>query len=152
MIRNVVQVGDPVLRKISNPITEYNEELGVLLDDMRETLKKENGVGLAAVQIGVLKRVFIIDIEEEGYFEFVNPRITKTAGSQCGSEGCLSVKGKYGEVERPNKVVVKAFDRYGKPFSVTAYGFFARAVCHENDHLDGVLYIDKATYIKDDNK
>ena len=151
MIKTVVQVGDPVLRKISEPVTEFNGELIALLDDMKETLVKENGVGLAAVQIGVLKRIFVISLDE-GYFEFINPRITKTAGTQCGSEGCLSVKGKYGEVERPNKVVVKAFDRNGKPFSVTAYGLFARAVCHENDHLDGILYIDKATNLRNDDQ
>lgn len=151
MIKTVVQVGDPVLRKISEPVTEFNGELIALLDDMKETLVKENGVGLAAVQIGVLKRIFVISLDE-GYFEFINPRIIKTAGTQCGSEGCLSVKGKYGEVERPNKVVVKALDRNGKPFSVTAYGLFARAVCHENDHLDGILYIDKATNLRNDDQ
>ena len=149
MIKNVVQVGDPVLRQVSVPVTEFNGELFSLLDDMKETLLKENGVGLAAVQIGVTKRIFIINLEE-GYFEFINPKITKTAGTQCGAEGCLSVKGKYGDVERPNKVVVKAFDRNGKMFSVTAYGLFARAVCHENDHLDGVSYIDRATNIRNE--
>ena len=148
-VREVVQIGDEILRKKSEQITDFGGELSALLDDMKETLEKEQGAGLAAVQIGVLKRVFVVNVEE-GYFEFVNPRITKTAGTQCAAEGCLSVKGKYGDVERPNKVVVKAFDRSGKRFSVTAYGFFARAICHEYDHLDGVLYIDKATNIRDD--
>lgn len=151
MIRNVVQVGDPVLREKSLPVEEFDEELFALLLDMKETLAKEQGVGLAAVQIGVTKRVFVIDLDE-GYFEFINPVITKTAGVQNGVEGCLSVKGKCGDVERPNKVVVKAFDRNGKRFSVTAYGLFARAVCHEYDHLDGVLYVDKALNIRKDEK
>ena len=150
-IKNVVQIGDPVLRKVSAPVENFDEELFALLDDMKDTLIKEDGAGLAAVQIGVLKRVFIINLEE-GYFEFINPRIVKTAGTQCGPEGCLSVRGKHGEVERPNKVVVKAFDRNGNRFSVTAYGLFARAICHENDHLDGVLYVDKASNIEADQQ
>ena len=149
--KEIVQVGDKILRQRSVEVTEFGEELNKLLDDMKETLYIEHGAGLAAVQIGVLKRVFVVNVEE-GYFEFVNPRITRTAGTQTGAEGCLSVKGKYGEVERPNKVVVKAFDRDGNRFSVTAYGFFARAICHENDHLDGVLYIDKATAIMDEEQ
>lgn len=147
MIREIVQIGDPVLRKKSEEVTEFNEELHLLLDDLKDTVIKEEGAGLAAVQIGVLKRIFVINLEE-GYFEFINPKITKTAGSQCGPEGCLSVRGKYGDVERPNKVVCKAFDRNGNRFSVTAYGLFARAICHENDHLDGVLYVDKAENIR----
>ena len=149
--REIVQIGDKILRQRSAEVTEFDDELKKLLDDMKETLFIEHGAGLAAVQIGVMKRVFIVNVEE-GYFEFVNPRITKTAGTQIGAEGCLSVKGKYGEVERPNKVVVKAFDREGNRFSVTAYGFFARAICHENDHLDGVLYIDKAMSLTDEEQ
>ena len=148
MIRDVVQVGDPILREISAPVEKFDDELFALLEDMKDTILKEEGAGLAAVQIGVLKRIFVINLEE-GYFEFINPKITKTAGTQCGPEGCLSVRGKYGDVERPNKVVCKAFDRNGNRFSVTAYGLFARAICHESDHLDGVLYVDKATNIRD---
>lgn len=146
-LRKIVQIGDPVLRKKSLEVTDFGPKTVELLDDMRETLIKAEGAGLAAVQVGVLKRIFVVSVEE-GYFEFINPVIVKTAGTQSGREGCLSIQGKYGEVERPNKVVIKAQDRYGKPFKLTAYEFFARAICHEYDHLDGVLYIDKATYIE----
>ena len=147
--RKILQVGDPTLRKISEPVKEIDDEIITLLDDMKETVVKADGAGLAAVQIGVLKRVFVINIEDEGYFEFINPVIVKTAGVQKGKEGCLSVQHKSGIVERPNKVVVKAYSRDGKMFKLTAYGFFAKAVCHEYDHLDGILYIDKATSIED---
>ena len=146
--RKILQVGDPTLRKVSEPVKEIDDEIITLLDDMKETVVKAEGAGLAAVQVGVLKRVFVINIEDEGYFEFINPVVTKTAGSQKGKEGCLSVQHKSGVVERPNKVVVKAFDREGKQFKLTAYGFFARAVCHEYDHLDGILYTDKAISIE----
>ncbi len=148
-IRNIVQVGDDVLRKKCFEVTAFDEKLHCMLDDMKDTLKKADGVGLAAPQIGILRRVFIISLEE-GYFEFVNPIIMSTSGKQFGREGCLSVRGKWGDVERPNRVVVKAQDRYGKYFTITAKELFARAVCHENDHLNGVLYIDKATSIEED--
>ena len=148
-IRNIIQVGDETLRKKSFEVTVFDEKLSTLLDDMKETLKKANGAGLAGPQVGVLRRVFVVDVEE-GYFEFVNPVIVSASGTQCGKEGCLSVKGKWGEVTRPNRVVVRAQDRYGKKFTVTAKEFFARAVCHEYDHLDGILYIDKATSLEDE--
>ena len=150
-IRNIVQVGDEVLRKKSAPVAAFDEKLHQLLDDMKETLKDANGAGLAAVQVGVLRRAFIVDVAE-GYFEFINPVIVKTKGRQVGDEGCLSVKGKYGTVERPRVVEVKAFDRDGNEFRLKAYDFFARAVCHENDHLDGVLYTAKATELKAERK
>ncbi len=150
-IRNIVQVGDEVLRKKSAPVTAFDEKLHQLLDDMKETLKAANGAGLAAVQVGVLRRIFIVDVAE-GYFEFVNPVFVKTKGRQVGEEGCLSVRGKYGTVERPRVVEIKAFDRDGKEFKLKAYDFFARALCHEYDHLDGVLYIDKATDLKAEGK
>lgn len=146
-LRKIVQIGDPVLRKKSLQVTDFGPKTAELLDDMKETLIKAEGAGLAAVQVGVLKRIFLVSVEE-GYFEFINPVIVKTAGTQSGKEGCLSIQKKYGEVERPNKVVIRAQDRYGKPFKLTAYEFFARAICHEYDHLDGVLYIDKATRIE----
>ena len=148
-IRNIIQVGDETLRKKSFEVTVFDEKLHTLLDDMKETLKKANGAGLAGPQVGVLRRVFVVDVED-GYFEFVNPVIVSSSGTQCGKEGCLSVKGKWGEVTRPNRVVVRAQDRYGKKFTVTAKEFFARAVCHEYDHLDGILYIDKATSLEDE--
>ena len=146
--RKIVQVGDPVLREVSKPVEVIDEGVIKLLDDMKDTLIKAEGAGLAAVQIGVLKRVFIVNVEE-GYFEFINPKIIKTAGTQKGKEGCLSVENKVGIVERPNKVVVRATDRNGNLFRLTAYGFFARAIFHEYDHLDGVLYIDKAENVED---
>lgn len=146
-IRNIVKQGDPVLRKKSFEVTDFGQKTHELLDDMKDTLIKAQGAGLAGVQVGVLRRLFIVSVEE-GYFEFINPVIVKKSGKQVGSEGCLSIPNKYGEVERPNKVVVKAQDRFGAEFTLTAYEFFARAICHEYDHLDGILYIDKATNIE----
>ena len=148
-IRNIVQVGDQTLRKKSFPVTEYGVKTNALLDDMWQTLKVAEGVGLAAPQVGVLRRVFIIDVDGERY-ECINPTIISQSGKQVGDEGCLSVRGKYGRVERPSKVTVRALDRNGKPFTVKADGFLARAFCHEYDHLDGILYVDKATDIQED--
>ncbi|MBE5756877.1 MAG: peptide deformylase [Clostridiales bacterium] len=148
-IRNIVQVGDPVLRKKSFEVVDFGEKTKQLLDDMKETLIKADGAGLAAPQVGVLRRVFITYVD--GVFkEYINPKIIKQSGKQVGEEGCLSVKGKFGTVERPLKVTVKAQDRNGKEFTVEAEGFEARAICHENDHLDGTLYIDKAKNIGED--
>ncbi len=146
-IRKIIQVGDPTLRKKSFEVTDFGKKTWELLDDMKDTLYKAEGAGLAAVQVGVLRRMFVVSVDE-GYFEFVNPQIIKTFGKQIGSEGCLSVQHKFGEVERPNKVVIKAQDRNGKEFTLTATEFFARAICHEYDHLDGILYIDKATKLE----
>lgn len=142
-IRNIVQMGDEVLRKKCFEVTEINEKIITLLDDMKETLIKANGAGLAAPQVGVLRRVFVVSVDDK-YYECINPVIEKTSGKQVGEEGCLSVKGKYGTVERPLKVTVRALDRNGKEFTAKAEGFLARAFCHENDHLDGILYVDKA--------
>ncbi len=142
-IRNIIQEGDPTLRKKSFEVTDFGPKTQVLIDDMKQTLIKAEGAGLAAPQVGVLRRIFIIDIDE-GYFEFINPVILSTSGSQVDNEGCLSVQGKHGEVERPMTVKIQAQDRYGKKFTLKAKGFFARAICHEYDHLDGILYIDKA--------
>lgn len=147
-IRNIVQVGDPTLRKKSFEVTNFDEKLHQLLDDMKDTLIKADGAGLAAPQVGVLRRVFIVSVEGQ-YFECVNPVILSQSGKQIGDEGCLSVKGKFGSVERPNKLTLVAFDRYGKKFKVNAQGFLARAFCHEYDHLDGILYIDKALNIQE---
>lgn len=144
--RNIVQMGDEVLRKKCFEVTEINDKIITLLDDMKETLEKAQGAGLAAPQVGVLRRIFVVSVDGE-YYECINPEIIKTSGSQIGEEGCLSVKGKYGTVERPMKVTVKALDRNGKEFTVKAEGFMARAFCHENDHLNGILYVDKATDI-----
>ena len=146
-IRNVVQVGDDVLRQVCFPVETFDEKLHALLDDMKDTVKKEEGAGLAAPQIGVLKRIAVVDVEE-GYYELINPVILIQKGEQTGWEGCLSVRGKQGLVSRPQKVKISYFDRNGEKHLLQAKGFFARAICHELDHLDGVLYIDKATQIE----
>ena len=146
-IRNVVQVGDDVLRQKCFPVEEFDEKLWKLLDDMKETVKKEEGAGLAAPQVGILRRLAVVDVEQ-GYYEFINPEIIEQKGEQSGWEGCLSVRGKSGIVSRPMKVTVRYQNRNGEKCIVKAKGFFARAICHELDHLDGVLYIDKATYIE----
>ena len=146
-IRNVVQVGDEVLRKRCFEVETFDESLHTLLDDMKDTVKKEEGAGLAAPQVGVLRRVVVVDVEE-GYFEFINPVILLQKGEQSGWEGCLSVRGKSGIVSRPMKVTLSYQDRKGEKHILKAKGFFARAICHELDHLDGILYIDRATHIE----
>ena len=148
MIREIVQVGDPVLREKCKPVTRFDDELFRLLDDMKDTLKDAEGAGLAAPQVGVPVRAVQVDVEE-GFFEFINPVIVSRKGEQSGPEGCLSVRGKAGVVVRPEKVKIVFQDRRGDKYSLVARGFFARAVCHELDHLDGVLYTDKATDVHD---
>lgn len=143
-IRYVVQEGDEVLRKKCFPVEAFDEKLALLLDDMKDTVKKEEGAGLAAPQVGILRRAVVCDVEE-GFFELVNPRIVAQKGEQSGYEGCLSVRGKRGIVSRPNKVKVVYQDREGKEHTLVAKGFFARCICHELDHLDGILYVDRAT-------
>lgn len=147
MIREVLQIGDPVLRKKCEPVARFDQELWTLLDDMKETLKKEEGAGLAAPQVGVSRRVVVVDVEE-GYFELVNPVFVWQKGEQVGPEGCLSVRGKMGTVRRSDKVKIVFQDRKGDKYSLVARGFFARAVCHELDHLDGIIYTDKATDVR----
>lgn len=143
-IRQIVQIGDETLRKRSFEVVNFDNKLASLLDDMRDTLKKSGGVGLAAPQVGILRRIFIVEVEENKIIEFINPTIIKQSGSQTGEEGCLSVIGKYGIVTRPDKVKIKAFDRFGNEFEYLGVGFNARALCHEYDHLDGIIYVDKA--------
>lgn len=150
-LRNIVLLGDETLRKKSFEVEDFGEKTWTLLDDMKETLIKAQGAGLAAPQVGVLRRIFIV-MAEDKYYECINPVIVEQKGSQIGEEGCLSIKGKYGTVERPMKVVCKAQDRFGKPFTVKVSGFTARAFCHEYDHLNGVLYIDKAVNVEDESK
>ncbi len=145
----ILQVGEETLRMKCDEVASFDLNLSTLLNNMKETLKDAKGAGLAAPQVGVTKRVFVVDVDE-GYFEFINPVILGTSGSQYGVEGCLSVKGKWGDVKRPRKVTVKAFDRYGKPFKIVAKDFFAKAICHEYDHLDGILYIDKADNLREE--
>ena len=145
----ILQTGNPILREKCVPVGNVDINLIKLLDDMKETLKDAQGAGLAAPQVGKNIRVFIVDTED-GYYEFINPKILGVSGSQYGVEGCLSVKGKWGDVKRPKKVTIEATDRYGNRFKVVARDFFARAVCHENDHLDGILYTDKANNLRDE--
>lgn len=142
-IRNVVTLGDDVLRKICRTQLHFDEKLHTILDDMKETMYKADGVGLAAPQIGILRRYCIIDVGD-GIIELINPVITEKSGEQTGSEGCLSLPGRFAEVTRPFKVTVKAQDRNGNNITVTGEGLKARALCHEIDHLDGILYIDRA--------
>lgn len=143
-LRQIVTIGDDVLRKKSRPITEFNQKLHTLLDDMKETLAKAEGAGLAAPQVGMLRRVVVIDVRDNhGVIELVNPEIVSAEGVQCGTEGCLSLPGEFRDIERPARVTVKAQDRYGKEFTITGEGMLARAFCHELDHLDGVLFIDR---------
>lgn len=141
-IRNIVKIGDDVLRKKCRTQLEFDKKLAMILDDMADTMYAAEGVGLAAPQVGILRRFCIVDVGD-GIIELINPVIVEKSGSQIGSEGCLSVPDRFEEVERPMKVTVRAQDRNGKNFVITAEGFKARAFCHEIDHLDGILYIDK---------
>ena len=142
-IRRLVFEGDPQLNKISREVTEVNDRIKVLLDDLVDTMRAEGGVGLAAPQVGVLRRVCVVEVEEGEVYELINPVIVEQEGDQYGSEGCLSVPGYYGDVHRPQRVVVEALDRNGVKQRYEAEDFKARAFCHEIDHLDGILYIDK---------
>ena len=143
-IRNIVKIGDDVLRKVCRTQTTFDDKLSTILDDMAETMYKAEGVGLAAPQVGILRRYCVIDVQDgEGILELVNPVIESKSGLQVGSEGCLSVPDRFEEVKRPMKVTVRAQDRNGNNFTITAEGFKARALCHEIDHLDGILYIDR---------
>lgn len=144
-IRNIVQLGDEALRKKAKPQVKFDLRLWLLLKDMADSMYKAEGVGLAAPQVGILRRVVVIDVGE-GLIELVNPEIVSVEGEQVGREGCLSLKGRQAIVKRPNVVTVRAFDRHGKAFELTGEGFLARALCHEIDHLDGQLYIDIMDY------
>ncbi len=144
MAKRIIAInGNEVLRKKCREVTEFDDRLGVLLDDMRETMIDADGVGLAAPQVGILKRAVVISPDGHDFYELVNPVIVKSSGTQLCREGCLSVPGISGEVERPKKVEVDAFDRYGRRFTLKAEGFLADICCHELDHLDGILFIDK---------
>ena len=142
-LRNILTEENPLLRKKSRPVTDFDERLHILLDDMRETLLNANGVGLAAPQVGVLRRLFLVDTGEE-ILECINPEIVETDGEQTGLEGCLSVPGKYGVVTRPDYVRIRAQDRDGNWFEAEGEELIARCFCHENAHLDGELYTDIA--------
>ncbi|OON95218.1 MAG: peptide deformylase [Epulopiscium sp. Nele67-Bin005] len=140
-IRKIRTDDDEILRKVSKPVRNFDTALHELLDDMAETMYDAEGVGLAAPQIGLLKRIFVIDIGE-GITEFINPEIVETSGEQVGDEGCLSVPAKYGLVTRPHTVKIKALDRHGVSFEISGEEFMARAMCHEFDHLEGKLFVD----------
>ncbi|MDD5948928.1 MAG: peptide deformylase [Lachnospiraceae bacterium] len=142
-IRNLRYDGDPILRKISKEVKEVTPRIEELIDDMFETMEAENGCGLAGPQVGVLKRIFVIDVGD-GPMEFINPVILEKSGSQTGGEGCLSLPGKIATVTRPNHVVCEAYDRHMNKFRIEGEELLARAICHEYDHLDGVLYKDVA--------
>lgn len=139
-LRTIVKKGDDVLNKKCRPVEVFDKKLHTILDDMKETLAKANGVGLAAPQVGIMRRYCIIDVEE-GFFELINPEIISTSGSQRDVEGCLSCPNDWGYVTRPNKVKFKAQNRFGEWYEAEAEGLFARAVCHETDHLDGKLFV-----------
>ena len=141
-IRKIVEIGDEKLRKQCKPVEKFDLRLKILLKDMADTMYKANGVGLAAPQVGILRRVVVVDVGD-GLIEMINPEIIHTEGEQTGVEGCLSVPGRSGVVTRPNIVTVRYQDRDGVEYEATAEEFLARAFCHEIDHLDGTLYVDK---------
>ena len=157
-LRNIMEQGEKCLEKHCRPVTDFNEKLHTLLDDMAETLKKANGVGLAAPQVGILRRaVLVLETNvragaEEYIIELINPEIIASSGQQEGPEGCLSVPGVYGWVERPEHVTVRAQDRNGEWFEVSGEGLTARAFCHELDHLEGVLFTQLADHIMSDEE
>ena len=140
-IRTIVKEGDEVLRKVCRPVEKFDQKLNDLIQDLADTMYQANGVGLAAPQVGILKRVAVVDVGD-GLFEFINPRIVESSGEQIGTEGCLSCPGVWGTVKRPNVVTVEAYDRNGERFLLTANELFERAICHELDHLDGKLFKD----------
>ncbi|MCR5367921.1 MULTISPECIES: peptide deformylase [Eubacterium] len=142
-IRNIRVDGDEILRKKCKPVTKMNERTRELIDDMFDTMYESNGVGLAAPQVGVLKRIVVIDVMDDNPLVLINPEIISSEGEQTGDEGCLSLPGLAGEVTRPMKVVCKALDEEMNEFTVEGEGLLARCICHELDHLDGILYKDK---------
>ena len=152
-LRKIREIGDPCLNKVCREVENFDDKLHTLLDDMFDTLIESNGVGLAAPQVGILRRVVLIDRgEEEGVIELINPVITYTEGSVIDVEGCLSVPGKAGEVERPQIATVKAKDRFGNEIEYTGEDLYARCICHECDHLDGKLYVEKVIKFVDLDK
>ena len=149
-IRKIHEVGDPCLAKVCRPVTEFNDRLHELLDDMADTLEEAGGVGLAAPQVGILRRVCIVQDEQGEIIELINPEITDRQGSVTLYEGCLSFPGHNGAIARPEQVTVRAFDRTGKEYTLTRHGMTARAICHEIDHLNGVTIMDLAEYFYED--
>lgn len=145
---NIIKEGDPILRKTSKPVKEITPRILRLLDDMKETLIAAEGAGLAAVQVGVLRRIVLVEHEKAGLLELINPEIIKSSDErQQELEGCLSIPGKWGITDRPESVTIRAMDRNGKYFTMSGDGLSARAFCHELDHLDGILYTDRAVHM-----
>lgn len=143
-LRKILTFEDEALRKKCRPVTKFDDRLGELLDDLAQTLGESDGAGLAAPQIGILRRVAVVNVHDKnGTIELVNPEIIEESGLQTGNEGCLSAPNEWCEVERPKKVIVKAFDRHGNEFTMTGTELLARAFCHEIDHLDGILFTDR---------
>ena len=145
----ILKVGDSTLRKVCRPVDTVTPRICTLIDDMIETMRAADGVGLAAPQVGVLRRIVVIETPDEGLFELINPKIIAFSGEQETEEGCLSVPGRWGTTRRPMHVTVRAMNRRGETFDVTGSGLLAKAFCHEIDHLDGKLYIDCAIKMND---
>ena len=141
-IRNIVYSDDPLIRKKSKKVTDFSENLWELLDDMKDTMRKNNGCGLAAVQVGVLKQAVVVEVNRM-FLELINPEILEEIGEACEIEGCLSVKNITGEVERPYSITVKALTRYNEEITITTEGLLTVVLCHEIDHLDGIIFTDK---------
>lgn len=142
-IRNIREIGDPILEKTCKEVKEMTPRIRELISDMLDTMYEANGVGLAAPQVGILKRIVVIDVTGEDPYVLINPKIIETSGEQCGPEGCLSVPGKSGIVTRPNYVKATALDVNMRPYEIEGEELLARAICHELDHLDGHLYVEK---------
>ena len=141
-VLKILKFGEPTLRKVARPVDEITPRIITLLDDMIETMRAAGGCGLAAPQVGVLRRIAVIEVEEGVVYELINPKIIAFAGEQRESEGCLSNPGEYGITKRPKAVTVRATDRHGKEYELSGTDLLARAICHECDHLDGKLYTD----------
>ena len=150
-LRKILTEENPALKKVCRPVTAFDDRLGILIDDMKETLRDANGVGLAAPQVGILRRVVVVDLGEE-IIELVNPEILSQSGEQDGLEGCLSVPDRYGMVKRPNLVRVKAQDRKGDWYEYEGEALSARCFCHELEHLDGHIYTEKAYHMLTDEE
>ena len=150
--RKIVQYGDETLRRVCRPVDKITPAVLTLLDDMLETMRAADGVGLAAPQVGILRRIVVIETEPGQVIELINPKIIATAGEQEGSEGCLSLPGQFGVVRRPKHVTVRAMNRNGETFEMSGSDLLARAFCHELDHLDGKVFIDRAEYMLEDDE
>ena len=148
-LRHVVTEGDEILRKHCRPVPQVTDRIRMTMEDMLETMHKEEGVGIAAPQVGIMRRMFVAEPEPDVVFFMINPEILEEEGSQVGDEGCLSVPGLIGTVERPQKIRMRAMDLSGEIKEYEFEDFYARVMCHEYDHLEGVLYIDKATNIRE---